>query len=45
VDALELSGREHVGATLVGLDLEINTLAFLQEPEDALGARLFEPEE
>jgi hypothetical protein len=45
MDALELSGREHVRATLVGLDLKIDTLAFLQEPENTLGAGLFKPEE
>jgi hypothetical protein len=43
VYAFELSGREHVGAALVSLDLLVDAFAFIQQPDDALGAGLFEP--
>lgn len=42
VDFSEFFGREHVLAALVGLDL-VRYIELLEEPEDALRARLFEP--
>ena len=43
MDLLELSWGEMVGATVVGLDVPVQTLRFFEEPDDALGAGLVEP--
>lgn len=42
MDVLELFWGEHVGAALEGLEL-VGEVEFLEEPEDALGAGMFQP--